>query len=191
MNWLQSDQCLGEFQAAWYQGKRIIPLLVIDAPPTDPQLAERFSRVIAEDQGFDLRKSITGGRLDFTLVPTIADALKAGLRAGGALTRVGLDPEAFEIDRALLPVPFPGLEAFGDGDGDAAVFYGRSTEIARALEELREMRAGGDRRPFCLLGSSGSGKSSLLKAGVLPRLRREPAQTRLKLTLSATACEQP
>ena len=29
------------------------------------------------------------------------------------------------------------------------------------------------RQPYAILGASGSGKSSLLKAGVLPRLRRE------------------
>ena len=35
------------------------------------------------------------------------------------------------------------------------------------------MRAEGDLRPFVILGASGAGKSSLLKAGVIPRLRRE------------------
>jgi formylglycine-generating enzyme required for sulfatase activity len=35
------------------------------------------------------------------------------------------------------------------------------------------MRANGERRPFVILGASGAGKSSLLKAGIIPRLRRE------------------
>ncbi len=35
------------------------------------------------------------------------------------------------------------------------------------------MRAERDLRPFVILGASGAGKSSLLKAGVIPRLRRE------------------
>ena len=35
------------------------------------------------------------------------------------------------------------------------------------------MRATGDRRAYAIQGASGSGKSSLLKAGILPRLRRE------------------
>jgi ABC-type transporter Mla maintaining outer membrane lipid asymmetry ATPase subunit MlaF len=35
------------------------------------------------------------------------------------------------------------------------------------------MRANGTGRPYVILGASGSGKSSLMKAGVLPRLRRE------------------
>ena len=37
-------------------------------------------------------------------------SLQGGLRAAGALSRVGLDPEAFEIDRKLRPTPFPGLD---------------------------------------------------------------------------------
>jgi formylglycine-generating enzyme required for sulfatase activity len=96
-----------------------------------------------------------------------------GLRAAGALAKVGLDPEAFAVDRKLRPMPFLGLASFGDDDADAALFYGRSGEIAEALEELRQMRAKAERRPFVILGASGAGKSSLLKAGIIPRLRRE------------------
>ena len=71
------------------------------------------------------------------------------------------------------PDAVPGLSSFGDEDADAALFYGRSREIADALEEIRKVRAERDLRPFVILGASGSGKSSLLKAGVIPRLRRE------------------
>jgi hypothetical protein len=53
------------------------------------------------------------------------------------------------------------------------LFYGRSREIADTLEELRKMRAERDLRPFMILGASGADKSSLLKAGIIPRLRRE------------------
>lgn len=70
-------------------------------------------------------------------------------------------------------MPFPGLASFGDDDADAALFYGRSREVAEMLEALRQMRAAAERRPFMILGASGAGKSSLLKAGIIPRLRRE------------------
>jgi formylglycine-generating enzyme required for sulfatase activity len=62
------------------------------------------------------------------------------------------------------------LSSFGDDAADAALFYGRSREIAYVLEELRAIR---DLRPLIILGASGAGKSSLLKAGIIPRLRRE------------------
>jgi hypothetical protein len=103
----------------------------------------------------------------------VSGALKDELRAAGANSQLGLDPQAFAIDRSLRPTPFPGLASFEDEDADAAIFYGRSREIAEVLEELRQMRATGKLQPFVILGASGSGKSSLLKAGIIPRLRRE------------------
>src|ERR1019366_7875637 len=111
--------------------------------------------------------------LDLDAHPEVVEPLTAGLRAAGALAKIGLDPRAFEIDRDRRPEPFPGLESFGDDDADAAIFFGREPEIAQCLEDLREMRANGDRRAYAIVGASGSGKSSLMKAGVLPRLRRE------------------
>jgi formylglycine-generating enzyme required for sulfatase activity len=170
--WLASDECFGEFKAAWYMGKRIIPLLAL----TTGRVAagERLGKVLAEDQGFDVAHCMTAeGRLDLSRDPMIEERLDAGLRAAGALAKVGLNPEAFAIDRKLRGTPFPGLSSFGDEDADAALFYGRSREIAEMLEELRKVRAEGDLRPFVILGASGAGKSSLLKAGIIPRLRRE------------------
>src|SRR5262249_48578748 len=52
------------------------------------------------------------------------------------------------------------------GEEDAELFFGREEEIAEALERLRGARL------LAVLGASGSGKSSLLRAGVLPALRR-------------------
>ena len=148
-DWLASDICFGEFEAAWFMGKRILPLYALGAGATAQP--KRLGQVRAEDQGLDVSKWLTSdARFDFSR-----------------------DPEAFAIDPKLRPTPFPGLLSFGDEDSDAALFYGRGREIALTLEELREMRARGDFRPYVILGASGSGKSSLLKAGLIPRLRRE------------------
>jgi TPR repeat protein len=67
-------------------------------------------------------------------------------------------------DRALNGCPFPGLAAF---DADRrSVFFGRSTTIESVVFRLRQAKL-----PFLLLiGASGSGKSSLLRAGVVPKL---------------------
>src|SRR5271170_4126069 len=171
-NWLASDECFGEFKAAWYMGKRIIPLFAL--PPAGTARQERLGKVFSEDQGLDVAPCRTAdGGLDLARNAETERRLENGLRAAGALARIGLDPEAFAIDRYLRPTPFPGLASFTDEDADAALFYGRSREIAEAMEELRKVRAEGDLRPFMILGASGSGKSSLLKAGVIPRLRRE------------------
>lgn len=174
-SWLSSLECFNEFRAAWYMGKRIIPAFLHgDADTLTKEQAGRLREVYAEDQGVSLVPCINGsGTLEIDSNHRIANQLKMGLRAGGALSRVGLDPEAFEIDRKLKPTPFPGLASFGDDDADAALFFGRSREIAHILEELRKMRAERDQRPLVILGASGAGKSSLLKAGIIPRLRRE------------------
>jgi formylglycine-generating enzyme required for sulfatase activity len=174
-NWLTSHECFGEFQASFYMGKRMIPLfLLATASSRSEEAAKRLAKVQAHYQGLDLTSCLgPAGALDIAADRNVADRLMAGLREAGALNRVGLDPEAFAIDRTLRPMPFPGLASFGDDDADAALFYGRSREIAEMLEALRQMRAAAERRPFMILGASGAGKSSLLKAGIIPRLRRE------------------
>lgn len=174
-NWLASSECLAEFDASFYMGKRVFPLFLLAAgqPQADAISEARLARVRAHYQGLDIGPCLRPAGLDLDSRPDLAERLKAGLREAGALGRVGLDPTAFAIDRKLRPTPFPGLASYGDEDADAALFYGRSREIAQTLEELRAMRAIGDNRPFVILGASGAGKSSLLKAGIIPRLRRE------------------
>jgi len=72
-------------------------------------------------------------------------------------------------DRARFGSPFPGLAAFG-ADRES-VFFGRDLAIRQATERLR-----GAKTPFLLvLGASGAGKSSLLRAGLMPRLARPGA----------------
>ena len=63
------------------------------------------------------------------------------------------------------PCPYRGLFHFGPND--AAVFFGRDAMVDTLQRALR-------RRPVLpLLGASGSGKSSLVFAGLVPRLARE------------------
>jgi hypothetical protein len=63
--------------------------------------------------------------------------------------------------------PFRGLAAFGAKH--APVFFGRSRDITRAIDALKDTSGRG--HPFLLLiGPSGSGKSSLARAGLGPRL---------------------
>jgi len=171
--WLHSDECYGEFLAAWYGGRRIIPLLSLAASALDDKQRTRLSRLLCEDQGADIAAAGAPHSLNLDATPAVAEPLMAGLRAAGALAKIGLDPFAFEVDRSRREEPFPGLESFADEDADAGIFFGRGPEIAQCLEDLREMRATGDPRIYAMQGASGSGKSSLLKAGLLPRLRRE------------------
>ena len=67
--------------------------------------------------------------------------------------------------RLALPCPYPGMRPYTADDADH--FHGRGAEIDELIGRLR---AG--ERELCVLGPSGSGKSSLVAAGVLPRLAR-------------------
>jgi hypothetical protein len=78
--------------------------------------------------------------------------------------------QADESSRVLWKgSPFRGLQAF---DYEHSLIYcGRTAMVAEALETLRRRAAGG--RPFLMVtGMSGVGKSSLVRAGIVPLLTR-------------------
>jgi tetratricopeptide (TPR) repeat protein len=78
--------------------------------------------------------------------------------AGGRVVRWPIDVKGS---------PFCGLAAFGAKH--APVFFGRSDDTARALDLWREAASRGS--PYLLVvGGSGSGKSSLARAALMPRL---------------------
>ena len=91
-----------------------------------------------------------------------AAALAAALGAAGERDADGSPPLVVEAG----PNPYRGLAAFRETDAD--VFFGR--------EALTEQLVGAiaRRRAVAVVGPSGSGKSSVVRAGVLPRLRAEP-----------------
>ncbi|MEH6733849.1 MAG: winged helix-turn-helix domain-containing protein [Shewanella sp.] len=63
--------------------------------------------------------------------------------------------------------PFPGLRAFDTNDSN--VFFGRSEQVDTLLNRITKQVEFG--RAFCLiLGPSGTGKSSLINAGIMPNL---------------------
>lgn len=83
------------------------------------------------------------------------------------------EPRSAEIG----PNPYMGLLAFHEEDADR--FFGREQQITRLWEKLRDLQHGptdGRGRPRLLpiLGPSGSGKSSLARAGLIPELANRP-----------------
>ncbi|MCB1851864.1 MAG: SUMF1/EgtB/PvdO family nonheme iron enzyme [Gammaproteobacteria bacterium] len=61
--------------------------------------------------------------------------------------------------------PYPGLEAFTADQ--APIFFGRGAEIDQLLQQFTDPKV----RFVAVVGVSGSGKSSLVMAGLLPRVR--------------------
>jgi WD40 repeat protein/DNA-binding SARP family transcriptional activator len=72
-------------------------------------------------------------------------------------------PDATAIAAPDTP-PYLGLQTFEERD--APWFFGRSADVTRLLDRLAGTRL------LAVLGASGSGKSSLVRAGLVPALRR-------------------
>ncbi|CAM3535290.1 WD40 repeat domain-containing serine/threonine protein kinase [Kibdelosporangium persicum] len=66
--------------------------------------------------------------------------------------------------------PYPGLAGFEEQD--AELFHGRTHVVTDLLVRMAEQLDGGE--PVVLVGASGAGKSSVLHAGLLPRLTDWP-----------------
>ncbi|SNT30401.1 nSTAND1 domain-containing NTPase [Actinacidiphila glaucinigra] len=119
-----------------------------------------------------LSKIETGGK------PVNADVARRcdeALDAGGAL--LALLPPQPAVGSARPPgdgdeaahCPYPGLSAYGTED--VGRFFGRGRAVADLVERLGR-RAG--KGPLAVVAPSGAGKSSLLRAGLLPALAGGP-----------------
>jgi transcriptional regulator with XRE-family HTH domain len=68
--------------------------------------------------------------------------------------------------------PYKGLNFYDESD--AELFVGRETLTARLVERIFSLTPNGERakeRFLAVVGASGSGKSSLVRAGVVPAIR--------------------
>jgi len=152
--WLASYWCRVEFLLAIQLGKRIFGVIIAPTP-----FAELPPELTADYQLVDLSH------------PAKKSEGLERLRIG--LEKAGLDPSDFpwpppdEPDRPT----YRGLRALEEQD--AAIFFGRDAAITRGLDALRRLRDGAPGRFLVILGASGAGKSSFLKAGLLARLRRD------------------
>jgi WD40 repeat protein len=144
-NWMQSKWCFAEFTQARALGKTIFPLI---ETPTGETL------VSSDIQHLNLVKDREGG-----LERLAAELTTITINARGGFPWDNTRP------------PFPGLLAFGESD--AAIYFGRDDDIRRLVERLNARRAQGGAKLVAVLGASGSGKSSLLRAGLLPKIARD------------------
>jgi DNA-binding SARP family transcriptional activator/WD40 repeat protein len=102
--------------------------------------------------------------LGLELSPRLADLEQRILHQDDSLDAVRSGTAGTDADRDD-DCPYRGLLAYDVVDGD--VFYGRERAVADALTRLAQTRS------LMLVGPSGSGKSSVLRAGVVASLRAE------------------
>ena len=146
-HWTESKWCFAELALARALGKALLPIAVDSGVVVNSLVADYQVTVLSEG------KSLARQRIE------------RGLR------RAGLDPtDNFDWDGTRPP--FPGLMAFQEAD--AAIFFGRDDELHAAIDLLNRIRRFSTAGFLIVVGSSGSGKSSLVRAGLLPRLRRDP-----------------
>ncbi|MGH6897200.1 MAG: toll/interleukin-1 receptor domain-containing protein [Geminicoccaceae bacterium] len=127
----------------------VFPILLHGVPPDSlpPFLSIFQAERLPEDlAGFDFAE--------------LADRLKAA-------------PDAANDARPAVDdgvCPFPGLEAFREDE--ARFFFGRQSETLDALRRLGPGHDGIYRRWLQIEGPSGVGKSSLVRAGLVPAIKR-------------------
>lgn len=141
---MESDWCFVEITYARALGKLIFPFRVAPCTVRPP---------LTELQVVDAVLS----------KPDAFERLLQGLKRAGLENVLAWDPKR---------PPYPGLMTFEEAD--AAVFFGREADVRATLDALNRLRRFGGVQLAVFLGASGSGKSSLLRAGVLPRLKQNP-----------------
>jgi WD40 repeat protein len=163
-NWGQSDECRIEYRTAENLYKQIFCARL--EPSADDYLTADWQRCDLFGSGPTVAIDIGDGRpVEFDSNGLIR--LRDGIRGAGIGAESFVWPPRGRPDRA----PYRGWEPFEEDD--AGVFFGRDAQIVLALDALRGMRRSETRTLFVVLGPSGTGKSSFLRAGLLPRLRRE------------------
>jgi WD40 repeat protein len=158
-----------EFERAVQQSKRVL-LVLSPAYLTDQALA--FIDVLA--QGFGLETST------WPVIPLILHEVKLPIRLSTLTSldmtdltqqQVSLSRLLSDLQRSQIPevgelatCPYPGMEPFNEAN--SARFFGRDQEIQESLNNLRL-------HPFLtFIGPSGSGKSSMVMAGLVPALHK-------------------
>ncbi|MDH3500098.1 MAG: protein kinase, partial [Acidimicrobiia bacterium] len=114
-----------------------------DLPVTSPSMQQALKRGLEEDPA--------------ARFPTI-DSFVAALLNGA-----GMPASTATVPPIVSRNPYKGLAAFNEAD--ARDFYGRDAEVADLLRLIRKQRF------VTVVGPSGSGKSSLVQAGLVPALR--------------------
>jgi len=172
-DWLKSRWCLKEFNLARRLNKRLFGVLTEAIPIADlPADLTGAWQVVDLASGQDHRMfRVTLPRTQEEVHVTFSKEGLTRLRNG--LAKAGLDPRFFAWPPEQDPdrPPYRGLKPLEAED--AGIFFGRDAPIVEALDTLRGLKDASPPRLLVILGASGAGKSSFLRAGLLPRFARD------------------
>jgi WD40 repeat protein len=181
--WLQSRYCTAEFWEARKQERPLFALVVDDTAVEEVPAEMRgvwqlaFLKRGSRFETFSVQPPPDYGPIEVCFSHEGLESLRLGLAQAGLTS----------FETASFPWPAPGFEHEADGTTprrpyrglkpvdlpDAGVFFGRDADLVRARDHLADLRDRGGSCLVVLLGASGSGKSSFLRAGLLPRLARD------------------
>ncbi len=168
-DWLKSRWCMTEFLLARSLHKRILAAVVAPVPLDALPVEMTAEWQLCDLVGADPQRTFQVAAATVSFREAGLDLLRRGLQ------RVGLDARGFvwpppgDPDRA----PYRGLRALEAED--APIFFGRDAAVVRGMDQLRGMADLGVDRLMLVLGASGAGKSSFLRAGLWPLLARDDA----------------
>jgi energy-coupling factor transporter ATP-binding protein EcfA2 len=143
--WTRLEMSVALNRAATDREFRLFPVLLPGLEPFEPANLPPF---LATRTWVDLREGPESER-------RLQDLINA---VNGVPYGADVRPEQEEG-----PAPYQGLEPFDEGH--ARYYFGREAYVQRLVEKLKGSRF------IAVVGPSGSGKSSLVRAGLLPRLR--------------------
>ena len=163
-HWESSAECKTEYRFAEYLNKRIFSVRIAALTGADP--TDEWQQIDLFGDGPTTAIDINDGRAPITFSSEGLHRLREGIVGAGIGAESFVWPPTGDVDRPA----YRGWEPLEEVD--AAVFFGRDAQILRGLDSIRGMRRSGVETLFVVLGPSGTGKSSFLRAGLLPRLRR-------------------
>lgn len=172
--WLASRWCEKELTLARRLNKRLFGVLIeeglalSDLPSDVASHWQVVNLATGRDhQQFRVTLPGTGAEEHVTLSREGLARLKAGLQRAGLHASYFAWPPETDPRRA----PYRGLRPL-EAD-DAGIFFGREAPVIEAIDRLRGLTEAAPPRLLVILGASGAGKSSFLRAGLLPRLGRD------------------
>ena len=183
-----SPWCVSELAIALEKGKTVIPLQLLEKPEelnpagAAEKLTQELKQQLKEENKEELKQQYEQKLRNFQLllgdrqvieVPRASNPTPGQLETVQTRLRDYLEQtlkwrELHDWDASQSP--YPGLLAFEEKL--APVFFGRDQDIEAVCERASSLAL---QAPafLLLLGASGYGKSSLLRAGVVPRLRAD------------------